>query len=308
MANLQGYACAGVSHAPTRPRGVHEGSTGNLTEPEATGADTWLAYMDMLGYKDKVLKAEQEGTLDKFVATVEAAMDEAIGRDKENLGWEVRILSDSIILGLEKNDAIDVFSLLNMLVFVQAYFAFEGFTIRGAVASGWHYDSAPVIVSPALIRAHQAESTIALYPRIILTDEIRRELALCAEEEGKAYARGPYLTSDIVWVDDDGQTFINYLSIFESCEYPHEKFRCLEMHKSLVDREISDWRGDPRIFTKLRWLAQYHNRFCTKMLAEGVRDPYLVDITKLRQPWDIPAVHPITYERLEQWRVEEDGF
>jgi hypothetical protein len=90
-------------------------------------------------------------------------------------------------------------------------------------------------------------------------------------DSGRYYAR-------LVYVDEDGRAFLNYL---QSCRLNREDgetpLSALRLHRDQVVAKLSQHKREARVRAKYGWVAHYHNRFCgTDVDADIDRAPLLV--------------------------------
>jgi hypothetical protein len=225
-----------------------------------------LAFLDILGFKNHVKSATTNKKMKKIVTVLKTAIKNAVEKNLNNrLGgdklpeiFRYKIFSDSIVVSADCNnedgnlDDDYIFYFLMTLIYIQSEIIHYGFFLRGAVAIDNHYEDDKVVFSPALIKAHELESTIAFYPRIILDKKL-------VDEIFNTFDDADYKTWDaIVKLDADKQYFINYLTYVDEIPDVEEQKRYLKDHKELVLNEILKY-NDPKIISKFLWLAKYHN-------------------------------------------------
>jgi hypothetical protein len=93
----------------------------------------------------------------------------------------------------------------------------KGWAIRGGIELGLAMDIDDTeVYGPAIARAYTLESKVAQYPRIVIGEELIRYLYEIAGHaattgEEKAHAKLAERSLNMFVVDDDGQTFLDYL-------------------------------------------------------------------------------------------------
>lgn len=93
----------------------------------------------------------------------------------------------------------------------------KGWAIRGGIELGLAMDIDDTeVYGPALARAYTLESKVAQYPRVVIGEELIRYLYEVAGHEAttseeNAHAKLAEMAIRIFAVDDDGQTFLDYL-------------------------------------------------------------------------------------------------
>jgi hypothetical protein len=102
------------------------------------------------------------------------------------------------------------------IVFFAVSALHKGFLLRDAIVCDKLYHTETKIFDPALVKAYQMEKKLAVYPRIILDDNI---LAITKEYPkkipfGKENSKVESNTiQNMVLTDFDGYSFVNYLDI-----------------------------------------------------------------------------------------------
>ncbi|EPL4525106.1 hypothetical protein [Enterobacter asburiae] len=146
----------------------------------------YCAFLDILGYKNKSneffdgifnLHGRYERALSSSLELLNNVSEHGL-IDTSRL--EVKFFSDSIIITHPKN-ATKENSFFNILFFckvLSAHLSFEGLFIRGGISQGQHIEKTnnqynfSFLSSKALEKAYMLESTKAVYPRILIDDDI----------------------------------------------------------------------------------------------------------------------------------------
>jgi hypothetical protein len=169
-----------------------------LWEKSITPDTRVVAWIDILGFRDELLKAEVDGEAGfqkayrKLLKVRDAFEDPSASDDPEQLleghgayGRSVFALSDGLIITASLNNAkargsvsdYDLtISLLGDLILAQADCALDGIFVRGGISIGPFYFEDNTLLSPALVRAYELESKKAVYPIIIISAKDVEEL------------------------------------------------------------------------------------------------------------------------------------
>jgi hypothetical protein len=142
---------------------------------------------------------------------------------------------------------------------IQVNLAAAGFFVRGALTLGKAHLEDKLLYGPALVDAYDLERTIAVNPRIVLSQEAAAEIAGSMSDNGPA--EGGYLR-----IEQDGSVFIDYLDIL--LDDPADPVPFLESHRDMVRTKLSETRGDSRKWDKYRWVADYHDAYCRSELPK----------------------------------------
>lgn len=163
--------------------------------------------------------------------------------------------SDNLVFGIPSIQiGIDRFYMITVDISrIQYELALKGYFVRGGISTGLLFMDHRIVYGPALIDAHHLESTIAVYPRIVLSKNLR-----------DLYPGDPFLMRD-----SDGTIFLDYLE--NACtEYPDSidgwwlDWSAVDIHRILIEKRLKEFAYHPRIRSKYCWLARYHNAFCDR--------------------------------------------
>lgn len=229
-----------------------------------------VAFVDILGYQEMMLKAVSTAAAAQFLSTLRAALSGALQEmlDDERDGWDVlesdmyrvRVFTDNVVVGYPIHDDAEselgrVFSMLGRL---QLNLALLGFFLRGGIAVGEVFMDELVVYGSGLVDAYKGESTLAQDPRVVLTESavraVKKHLNYYSDPQWSPQARDLLL-------DADGQFFLNYLDalVLDEDEVDLES---LERHKEQVGIRLAEFARAPKIWSKYEWVARYHNVFC----------------------------------------------
>jgi hypothetical protein len=151
------------------------------------------------------------------------------------------------------------------LVTKQCELALEGTLIRGGISFGDIYVETTsaglppdqrlerIIFGPALVRAYELESKLAIFPRIAIAPELM----------AKVHSATSKIPSTYIQRGDDGIHFVDYLhGTCDTLGYTSEDIdETLKKHRALVSKKLEELsHGADKIRQKALWLALYHNR------------------------------------------------
>lgn len=141
-------------------------------------AYTYSAVLDILGYKDGLGRDDSSGTLD-FGIKLRNALSYLLNVNQCDFNYYA--VSDTIIITCsEKGDIIDF---LNIIKNVELNFLKERLFIRGGVAFAKHFASDFFTYSHAVARAHFLEQEVAIYPRVVIDNNVIEKLGRTIEYE-----------------------------------------------------------------------------------------------------------------------------
>ena len=267
-----------------------------------------IAFVDILGFKELVRNAKNEGTSQKLFTDFHQVLSTWFNRiedlDKRMFiegkkdSYKIRIFTDCILIGCPirksgRNSNFiegcnEFYEILSMLYIYQAEMVNHGYFIRGAIAVDELYMDDVIIYGNSVTEAYETESKQAKYPRIILSKSAEAMFMQIdksfSNQEHENYLN-PYLNRD-----SDGQLFLNYLESIKIGESDYQFVGELEKHKQMVETNLSKYHDNPHILEKYIWVANYHNCFCNQ---PPCYNDYRIDLTQYpmqpvtrRQPED----------------------
>jgi len=247
-------------------------------------------YADVIGLKDAIGEANSESKLQELFksfcsATKHAQLhlvpDDAEGMVPGEATWAYSAFSDCFVLGFRGVQAQVGFEKV-MVPLAQAtlHLATQGFFLRGGLATGMLHVSRKVVFGPALIEAYKIESTVALNPRIVLSDGMKLQLKCWIDGDASCGAHG-LRYEQYIWPDhEDDQQFFNYLL----CTHTQKciEWEQIDLHRQRIQEGLEKHAERPVVYRKYKWLANYHNRFCGEVRERaGFCESYLVKCSDL---------------------------
>jgi len=197
----------------------------------------YAALLDVLGYKDLLKSDRDKGQL-QFKDQLKKAM--AVLSHVNEAEYQYQAISDTVLLTCAKREHLLPF--LKMLREVQIAFLNEGLLIRGGVTYAQHFKSAHLTYSHAIARAHELEVQSAVYPRIVIDENI---LAMFdASEELDSIIQSRLVT---VW------NGINFLNILDAKNWQ----QVYAAAKSIFLAQEAQLRKNEKDFLKHVWLENY---------------------------------------------------
>lgn len=199
-------------------------------EPMTTSADTpdgeaspiyqsrVLAYVDILGWSDLILKSASDpsllpstvvpttlfGLIREINEVVRMGLD--LGGIRSS-GTDVSHFSDTIVWSCVDTSPL-LPSLISLVKHVCGILLAAGCYTRGAVTVGKLHHSKDALFGPALIEAHCIERSVAKYPRVVVTDDAKRII--------QSDSIGPEADRPPIRQDFDGLWYLDFLSMGQS--------------------------------------------------------------------------------------------
>jgi hypothetical protein len=215
--------------------------------------DRVLAYVDVLGWRKLVKESEKDFSVMKTVTEAVESLKRAeqgirelrdFAGDQRALMPEVTVFSDTVVASCPPNRiAIDL--LVGQLQLFSTELMLHGLYTRGALVRGPLVHTDGVILGPALVDAYELETSVAKYPRILVTDTLRG--GAIADLMGQAV-----VSENDVLEDQDSFAILN---IFRGPLGPLDP-RYLEALLARVESDFSEHHDDAGIRAKLGWLLR----------------------------------------------------
>lgn len=176
----------------------------------------YVAFIDILGFKG-IVEQEKANQFDKGL--LRKLHECHLNCSDLFKGYDIDLVqfSDSIVIS--KKFSIESFEQFSLAVSsYQVMLLGSGFLCRGGIALNKHYSSSGFIFSPALIEAYSVESEKAIYPRIVISEDLIEFLFpnndipsyLCKEYDGLYFIN--YINNNV-----DEQVRKGLLSIIKGC-------------------------------------------------------------------------------------------
>ncbi len=236
----------------------------------------FVAFVDVLGFSSIVQRMSSE---DRLFTTVRDALKDVDrqSRNFQRYRREQKSKRDAILRegaaplvghsNLQMTAFSDCYVLSevspawHVLAAVQALatrFLVEGILTRGGVVHGKAYHSGRVLFGPGIVDAYSLESDVARYPRILVSESVRR--AVWGYHEG--LWKGQLLKRDV-----DGCCFVNLLVPSASSWAPLSDLtiqRDVRLHLKKVRRSLTHaWeraQGNAAHMSKVWWLIHRFNK------------------------------------------------
>lgn len=206
-----------------------------------------VAFIDVLGSSEAIKNDADKSLQMMHDAYTEAVMlFQSLFEDNERVAPEVKIFSDNIVVSVsrEGESGHGAFCAIAMIsAMIQVQFLKHGLLTRGAIASGSYFVDDMMVWGIALVKAHTLESSIAVYPRIVVDPELIADLDL-ANPNSK-------FTKTQEWIeqDTDGIFMIDYLN-----KYLRNKDVLILSLMSLADLKVVEYCSTNNVKVCQKWL------------------------------------------------------
>lgn len=255
-----------------------------------------VTFLDILGFKEIIAQrsakeVEEIVRLVRFHAGSEDEENYIYGLAEHN--WTRNVFfSDSVVRVRPYDSEYSEGSLFHEildLVHAQAELSRMNVFVRGGVTVGKIRCRDNVLFGPAMNRAYELESIKAIYPRIIIGEEVLEQWV----EDKRLRNADHNIDYEISFLEgmiaeDDGVYFVDYLRGFDGEADTEDDYRkLLETHKKHTVNAINKSKNK-KVKSKYKWLSGYHNGVVSK-LPKHASDPSLV----------IPPLN--CWDRFVQW-------
>ncbi|NWO06596.1 MAG: hypothetical protein HLX50_13180 [Alteromonadaceae bacterium] len=166
-----------------------------------------VAFIDILGFESLILSLSSRPELHERVhqalSEIRSTRDSSLRENTAQSDLEVNQFSDSIAISAEPTKE-GYFSVIWACGWLHANLLYSGILTRGGITVGPTVHESDLIYGDAMIRAYRIESSAAVYPRIVVDDQIFKDPGIGA--------RKAYLAQDV-----DGLWFIDPFEFEASC-------------------------------------------------------------------------------------------
>ncbi len=139
-------------------------------------------FADILGFKEDMRRAYEEGYADKLLLNLRLALTESynlLNKKEDILDLQIyatKTFTDNIVIGFPIRD--DAESEMGLAFFhvglLQLKMARSGFFIRGGISIGELYIDDDIVFGDGLIAAYRIENQLARDPRIVLGESTKK--------------------------------------------------------------------------------------------------------------------------------------
>ncbi len=205
--------------------------------------ECFVAYLDILGFKEKVKETKKSPeSLNKLIEVlkINSTFTQSSGKETTSDGKiDIRsfFFSDSFV-SMMKAEKKNMRHLFLIVRYLQDKLWEDDLCLRGAVVKGkmyWPKHRENIVLGPAMIKAHGLESKVAIYPRIIVSQELYEYIE--SEKIRTWSENGDTPLSDFIKKDKDGVYFFDILN-------PHIKRKKREHIKRNKESFIIRWDAD----------------------------------------------------------------
>ncbi|MDD2462509.1 MAG: hypothetical protein PHI97_00770 [Desulfobulbus sp.] len=245
------------------------------SNPEIEYTDYYVAFLDILGFKElaKSKNREDKKKIYTYFQLINSIINDLKQIDvKKNIGSIV--ISDSVILsvqaGFDQSENIKILRQLCIAVQkIQFQLAEINLWLRGGISSGEAYFSSKdsQVVGPAYVNAYLLEERVAVYPRVILDNNLVVKLKLESAQElidkvnhdNSCSSEYNAIERNILfqWIYNGGRKSSLTQDVALFVDYLIYAFE----NKSKLERIVNNIKKsiylDNGIYSKFRWVTDY---------------------------------------------------
>lgn len=268
---------------------------------------SYCIFLDLLGFSSDVLKNCANNHAQEHLSNLLMALNGAMSKFEYNYDYGMKVFTDNIVIGMplkkitelsswcpedEINDyggyaSGDILSeiyeqyfnnIIDKVIFYQMEMILNGFFVRGGWSSGSLYMDSNIVYGDALIYSYELESKKAIYPRIILSDDLKKmvdrmiynKAVLLPFPYNRKYEIYGNPTIPQLFEAEKEIYFVNYLFETVNWEQKSIDLKKIKNHKEIIIQKINDYINNKHILEKYCWSAFYHNKFCEYFIVHAL--------------------------------------
>lgn len=218
--------------------------------------DYYFAFIDLLSSKN-MIEQDDDAFLNKIKKSYDSCkrIQEAFYRDS----IKIKIYSDNISFAMKVDNNYNVNTFIKYISYMAQYLLRFGLMPRGGICKGRLYFDDSFVLGKALVKAYKMESEKAIYPRIIVDDEVVNDLS-------------DYVKQDVVFVDKIDKEWVLDLFTPYGVDYENIKNQLHDVHSWFDERyEQIKKEKNNKVCAKYYWLDNYLKRVEKKCIEAGRR-------------------------------------
>lgn len=228
-----------------------------------------IAFIDILGFREKIKETEDSMDLRfEILQKLKSIFEFKRENDEESLslrelGKEVTIFSDSIVISYPLDFGGGLFFILMNIIHIQIDLLFKGIIFRGGLAIGDVYHDGSIVFGPGMVSAYDLESKFAKFPRIILSEQTILE-AMKYKSTSNSYEQEREYINDLVKKDIDDFYFVDFLKQYQELDENEYYYIMIKKIKGMIELEMAK-PLEASVLKKYKWLKNYYNETVRNM-------------------------------------------
>ena len=228
------------------------------------GEPNFIAYIDILGYKNMINDKENWG-IEKVASIIHDCIKYANEKSYHNNALVYTYGPDYYYTINQKVFSDNLFfctkdawlALIYLVDSIQNTLLRRGILTRGALCYGEIYYSNVFICGSGLVHAYELENEIAIYPRAIIDNSFINAISVVDLYRSRNEIQQYLEKNSYVRIDSDGYIFIDYLWVNKNFDTQNS----LNKIRTIIIKGI-DTITNLRIQQKYKWLKNYYNKYC----------------------------------------------
>jgi hypothetical protein len=227
-----------------------------------------VAFLDVLGFQGKLKEFEEEAIENKANngLLISLKANEFVGIFKEVIGLMDKfncnyyLFSDNICITVDPfNDKSLSIEILFTISTLFKRFSELGYFLRGGIDIGLMLDEDDIALGVPLANAYIMESGKAIYPRIIISDKLKKFLDDLRIDDNTAFNKENFLKQSCeVW----------YINPFYNIIKTDDKLSFFKEYKKCIQKSLKETADKEQVHIKHKWLANEYNDFLSRYTKE----------------------------------------
>lgn len=290
----------------------------------------WTLFIDMLGYGELNGTIESDEHADEFISFMSKNADIFKQQDNDDMrnGYEESnfniyeyydiqhaLISDSLVITYKPKElkteisdklfylhSANAFFIIALRLQWYLYHCLEKkkIFVRGGISNGYAKIHGNFAVGSGIIEAYKIESKIAKYPRIVISDEIKKNQPLL---EAISFLSGSLYNIPTIFAEEEGIIFFDYVRLMvriglqgglnvqnmalyhnfftyhrDAIIY-HTDFAIKKIEQLNKEGKISEAsKTEDSVLSKYEWLKNYHNNAIKTFEDEKIEGIYRINI------------------------------
>jgi hypothetical protein len=231
-----------------------------------------IVFIDILGFREQVKQTTTDprhfinlrNTLN-FISDLKSHND----KTEKELGREITVFSDSIVISYPVEMLGSVFWLLLDVVHIQLDMMQKGILMRGGITFGQLCHNDNIVFGPAMVDAYDLESKVAIYPRVVVNEKL---FQLAGEHSHNSPEEEVKSVLELCKKDWDGQWYVDFLRQHQEVNTEQQYLEAIKIIKGVIESEIEKNQAKPSIKMKYQWLQRYFNEVVSELLPDFLEE------------------------------------
>lgn len=239
-----------------------------MNEKEYKTSEYVVAFIDILGATNAI-KNNESISLSMIHQIYDRAIEsfDPMNTRKDFFRPEIKIFSDNIVVAVPYDDTHTLenafLAVCIMSSVIQIDFLANGWLTRGGITEGNFFIDDTMVWGKALVNAHQLESEIACFPRVIIDLALEEKLDL----NKRVFQDEDYRFIRFLKCCDDGFFCVDFLK-----GGPRKTIsRCLQRYQNEhpIEKQLQDYKANTKICQKWLWIDSYMKQCYIESTKEG---------------------------------------